>query len=155
MTALLGRIGLAAICVSRDGLLLSSNPAADQVLSGGAIDGRAVARRARDQVTVDPKFLSKMESGDRVFSLLSDRDAVGLRTIVQAFALDPGLIEQDAFLILFRDPAGREPVDPTAVLELLGLTPAEARLAAMWGLEIPSRPRPSGWASRQIRRVPR
>jgi len=133
LTALLGRIGLAAVCMSRDGLLLSVNPAAERILAEDVNDGRIVARRPTGQRSVDPAFLAKLRRAGRPVALLPERKKDGLPTIVQAFPISRDLIEEDAFLILFRDPGGRDPVDPKAVLELLGLTPAEARLAAIMG----------------------
>lgn len=133
LTALLGQIGLAAVCLTRDGRLLSANSVAKSMLADIASNGRVLARRASGQLAIDPAFLAKLGHRGQSVTVLLERSKGGLPTIVQAFTIGRDLIEEDALLVLFRDPAGRDPVAPNAVLQLLGLTPAEARLAATVG----------------------
>ena len=111
LTVLLSRIGLAAACLGEQGQVLSANAAA-----------RAVLRQ------LGPEVRMSLARADRPMAL--DRVQTGLPMIAQAMALDPSLLNQPASLVLFRDPA--EPVrgNAAAVLELLGLTPAEARIAS-------------------------
>lgn len=111
LTVLLSRIGLAAACLGEQGQVLSANAAA-----------RAVLRQ------LGPEVLMRLARADRPLAL--DRVQTGLPMIAQAMALDPSLLNQPASLVLFREPAGAGRGNAAAVLELLGLTPAEARIAS-------------------------
>ena len=133
LTALLGRIGLPAACVARDGRLMSRNPAARSLLESVVPGGQVIARRAGGQLSLDPAALSALGQVGQTVALLLERREGGLPIVAQAFAIGRDLVEEDALLVLFRDPAGRDAVDPATVLELLGLTPAEARLAVAMG----------------------
>jgi DNA-binding CsgD family transcriptional regulator len=53
--------------------------------------------------------------------------------IAQAIPVSAALAGEPAALILFSDPMGAKKTDPTVALELLGLTSAEARIAALVG----------------------
>jgi DNA-binding CsgD family transcriptional regulator len=63
---------------------------------------------------------------------LDNRDG-SLPLIARAMPLDPGAAGPGRLLVLFDDPIGAAAHDPVPALELLGLTPAEARIASMVG----------------------
>jgi DNA-binding CsgD family transcriptional regulator len=56
-----------------------------------------------------------------------------LPLIARAMPLDPSAAGPGRLLVLFDDPIGAAAHDPVPALQLLGLTPAEARIASMVG----------------------
>jgi hypothetical protein len=69
LTALLGRIGLAAVCMSREGLLLSANPAAERIVAEVVSDGRVLKRLPTGERAVDPTFMAKLGPDGRSVAL--------------------------------------------------------------------------------------
>ncbi len=102
-------------------------------MAGVVSGGRVIMRRANGQVSVDPALLSGLGHASQSITLLLERHDGGLPAFAQAFAIGRDLIAEDALLVLFRNPAGKDAIDPLVVLQLLGLTPGEARLAATVG----------------------
>lgn len=115
LTGLLARIGVAAACLGPEGVILSANAAARALL--WPVGRTDLARLAQLQ-------------GPDTLKVAADRPPV----LVQGLPIGPGLIDRPARLIVVRDPAAPAQGDASALLELLGLTPAEARLAATVGL---------------------
>lgn len=121
LTMLLSRIGHAAACIGDDGQILGANAAARAILRPlGTVALVEVAARKAAPATLP-------------------RPGLPLPIIAQSFPLDPVLLGQGATLVLLKDPAAPGRRSPDAVLQLLGLTPAEARIAAAVGTGLPPR----------------
>lgn len=119
LTSLLARIGLAAACVDPDGVVLSAN---------------AGARRLFREAGVAQRDRLRLPAGlGQGGAAALHRAEIGLPVIAETFPLDEAIAGRRALLVLLRDPGAPGQGDPTVVLQLLGLTPSESRLAAAMG----------------------
>lgn len=134
---LFARMGRSATIVEHNGTLVSLNAGAEQLIREGVIRLENGLLRAGG---VGGRSLMEqmLASADRdKLKLISDRLVLstsgGEPIIAQAISLDPGVAGPDKLLIFFDDPTRKLEINPAAALELLGLTPAEARIAGMVG----------------------
>ncbi|MZR11427.1 hypothetical protein GQE99_00070 [Maritimibacter sp. DP07] len=127
---LLTRIGHAAALVATDGRVLYMTQSAQKVLQDAQFDGRLRAWRRNDQRALD----ALINPSDRNMTI-SDQVALERPThatplLARAMPVAPVLTGERAVLVIFSDPADRQPRDVQPLLRMLGLTPAEARVAA-------------------------
>ena len=133
----LSRMGRSAIIVGANGGVLHFNDEAEVLLSttagpaqpvGEVLKASAVLRDlARRMDPVDAHHISEpmaLETG-------------GHTLIVQAMRLDSEMVGEPAFLLLLTDPMRKQRGHPSAGLQVLGLTPGEARVAALVGSGLP------------------
>jgi DNA-binding CsgD family transcriptional regulator len=130
----LSRMGRAAIIVGADGRMLHSNDEAETLLSPpppASKQSGVDVLTTRDAVR---KLAARMIAADA--NSISDPVALetGARTlIVQAMGLGSGMVGEPAVLLLLTDPMREQRGRPAAGLQVLGLTPGEARVAALVG----------------------
>ena len=133
----LSRMGRAAVVLGRQGKVVHLNHQAEELLP-------------RTMATIGRPFRASRASENALLSKLTERviatenspggDAIALSgedqahaLIVQAMRLDNELTGEPAVLLLFTDPMHDQRGQPSAGLQLLGLTPGEARVAAFVG----------------------
>jgi DNA-binding CsgD family transcriptional regulator len=134
--ALIGELGLGAVALRPDGTVLFANAIA-QSFAG---DGLAFAegRVFPSAVELHDALIglqAAADAGRGMLPIALPRPSGRKPLIVQAFpmrATAGGLAEEPLHFLLITDP-GREKSDPIRALQLLGLTPAEARIAALVG----------------------
>jgi DNA-binding CsgD family transcriptional regulator len=133
---LFSRSDRAALVVRNDGMVIHINPRARALLGGDLAQGDDILKAFR------PSERSELEAAmdyartgtsDSVLRpvLLSRPDRPPM--IAQATAVDPVIAGEGAVMVFLIDPSVSAGGDATAALQLLGLTPAEARIAAMVG----------------------
>ena len=131
---LIGEAGRAAAIVAADGTLLASNSIAQGLLgpagqAGNPLLGSAGAERQALKRALDMSFARK---GPRVTDPVALSRADGTVLFAHILPLDHGG-EPDRALVLLADPHGPQQHDAARLLQLFGLTSAEARLAALIG----------------------
>jgi DNA-binding CsgD family transcriptional regulator len=131
LVRLFSSMGRPAAMVETSGRVVTLNLAAEALvrerrlpLAGGTLDAAlrpllAQAARGGVEAVSGPMALDNREGS--------------LPLIARAMPLDPGAAGPGRLLVLFDDPIGAAAHDPVPALELLGLTPAEARIASMVG----------------------
>ena len=133
LLALLNGQGRACAILNRDGTRVHQNQRAHGLLPNGprpeVFSGRTEWRRFQDSVA----RLALGQGGALPLQFAAARRDHGTPVILQLAPVDPALCGPGHVLLLMIDPeAGLErPI--TGVLQLLGLTPAEARVAATVG----------------------
>lgn len=139
--ALLGELGLGAVVVRKDRRSLYLNAVAQSLMGDGLVleDGIAWpqdgALRNALAAAIDSMLV---EGGARTppAPMALQRPSGRKPLIVQVFRLNAaatGMATEPAALLLITDPARGHKADPIRSLQLLGLTPAEARIAALVG----------------------
>lgn len=136
-TALLdamSQIGRAAVIVGRNHDVLLLNREAEDLLprSMAAIGKPFRAGRASETGLVGKLIANAVaETGGPARDAVAlSRDGSENALIVQALRIGQGPTEEPAVLLMFTDPLHDERGQPAAGLQLLGLTPGEARVAA-------------------------
>ncbi|HEX4297151.1 MAG TPA: LuxR C-terminal-related transcriptional regulator, partial [Devosia sp.] len=131
LVRLFSSMGRPAAMVETSGRVVTLNLAAEALvrerrlpLAGGTLDAALrplLARAAQGGVEAvsEPMALDNREGS--------------LPLIARAMPLDPSAAGPGRLLVLFDDPIGAAAHDPVPALQLLGLTPAEARIASMVG----------------------
>ncbi len=132
---LLARLGKPAALLNRQGRIIFINDDAEQLLAGAIRSGGIAASHRREQHELDRAIVQAIERGP---SALADPVALSQpdrphAILAQAIPVSAILAGEPAALVLFSDPTAETRSDPTAALRLLGLTPAEARIAASVG----------------------
>lgn len=134
LVGLFSQLGRAAAILTHEGKLLSLNSAAESLVASGALRvarGELLPARPSDQ----PHLMALLSA--TVQSRISDKRAFaasdGSTILAQAMALSPDIAGTDKVLVCFDDPSRDNLADPTPALQLLGLTPAEAKIAALVG----------------------
>lgn len=130
-------IGRAAVLVGAEGEVVVMNPNAESLLGDGisVYQGRLRASRPPDQAALDRIVAAAVERGTGQFDLepiALDREASG-PLIAQAMPMDPSVAGKPSALILLTDPARENASDIAPALQLLGLTPTEAKIAILVG----------------------
>jgi DNA-binding CsgD family transcriptional regulator len=131
------RIGRAAIVVGKDGRIVHLNHQAEQLLPRTmAAIGKSFAAPRPSEKALLGRLVEQALNGDRNSSsgavALSRADQAHA-LIVQAMRVDNELSGEPAVLLLFTDPMDTQKGQLSAGLQLLGLTPGEARIAAFVG----------------------
>jgi DNA-binding CsgD family transcriptional regulator len=134
LVGLFSQLGRAAAIASPDGRLLNLNRAAELLVQTGDIavrGGRLEPLRSSDHTA----FTAMLESVGK--KPISKRVAIsggdGRTLLTQALALSADIAGTDKVLVIFDNPSRANAVDPVPALQLLGLTPAEARIAGLVG----------------------
>ncbi|EAQ13272.1 regulatory protein, LuxR [Rhodobacterales bacterium HTCC2654] len=128
---LLSRIGHPAALVNHHGRTLFLTPEAQRILTSAKIGGKLLVWRRRDQQALDGA-VSALETSHRLVSepIAIERPEGALPILARALPVSSVLAGEPAVLILFSDPSTGSSPEAAALLQVLGLTPAEARLAA-------------------------
>ena len=131
------RIGRAALLVGKDGEIVVMNKEAETLLGDGLTVRRGVLQvvRPSDQPTVDNVLAAAIERSSNQFDLAPiafDR-TIGTPIIMRAVPVDSATTGKPTALVLLNDPARDDDADPAPTLQLLGLTPSEARIVALVG----------------------
>lgn len=133
----LSRMGRAAVVLGRNGDVLLLNHQAQELLPRTMAETGKPFRASRAS---ENSLLSKLTAHALAADNSSSREAVALSRdgqenalIVQAMRIEHDLTGEPAVLLLFTDLMRDEKGQPTAGLQLLGLTPGEARVAAFVG----------------------
>lgn len=131
----LARLGRAAALVTREGRLTFMNEEARELLAGAVKGSHLRAWQRTDQAKFDRAVEIAVVAGpaelaEPVALVAPHRDRP---ILAQALPVSAALVGEPGALILFIDPTGPSTLDPTSALELLGLTRAEARVAAKVG----------------------
>lgn len=140
---LFGRVGWAAVVVDRNARVLRVNALAEKMQAAGTfnIDGRLRLQRREDDLALTRLIDTVAEHPANAFELpaIPVTGRHGRVLLAQAFPADPALAGGAFALVLITDPASTSTRSAAQVLQLLGLTPAEARLAAAIGGGMPPR----------------
>ena len=109
---------------------------------GGLLHGDLLrCRRPEDQAALREIVAAASDRAEGAFDLppIAIELPDGARLLARAMPLDPTLTGGPAALLLFSDPARPARGNTARSLQLLGLTPAEARIAALVGAGEPPR----------------
>ena len=128
---LLSHIGHAVALVALDGRVLFINNLAREMLAGALNGGRLTAWRRQDQTHLGAA-LSALRPGHLSPPVALRRPGGALPILARALPTSAALTGEPAALLLFNDPIAPAP-SAELTLNLLGLTPAEARIAAQVG----------------------
>ena len=133
----LSRIGRAAVILGRNGDVLHLNDQAEMLLPRTMAEAGKPFRpgRASDNAVLSKLITQALaaDNGSAREAIALSRDGRENALIVQAMRIEHDTPGQPAVLLLFTDPMRNEKGQPTAGLQLLGLTPGEARVAAFVG----------------------
>lgn len=131
------RIGRAAILVSADGAISAMTPRAGLLLGDGIVAhaGGVRATYAADQVALDRLIQFATAGGVNAEQLtpIALRRQGGQSLIVEALPAGSAATGRISALLLLNDPARPATGNSAAALQLLGLTPAESRVAELVG----------------------
>ncbi len=132
---LLSRLGQPAALISESGRVIFINGEGETLLAGAIHSGQFEAWRTSDRGQVRRTIETAARSGPSVLPepIALEGHEQGRPIILQAIPVSSVLAGEPAALVMFSDPARPMDGDPTAALELLGLTRAEARIAARVG----------------------
>lgn len=134
---ILTRIGHAVALVAADGRVLFINNHARELLAGALTGGRLTAWRRQDQTQLG-SAMAALQPGRLSQPVALRRPGGALPLLVRALPVGVALAGEPAALLLFSDPTAPAP-STELTLTLLGLTPAEARIAAQIGRGLTSR----------------
>ncbi|MCW5697104.1 MAG: hypothetical protein KIS96_10290 [Bauldia sp.] len=131
------RLRQPAMVLGRDGAVVFMNPQAETLAAEARLVERSRLNLARrdDRAALVRLVEQAIDRGTGAFDLdpIAIERLEGRPLIVQAMPVDRAVAGADAALVLFSDPASGAGGNPTRALQLLGLTPAEARIAALVG----------------------
>lgn len=130
---ILSRLGRPAALVTSDRRVIFLNAEADELLQEGSAPGKTKILRGREMRQLDRAIPAAgshaLPSGPILFRLPDTARTL----LMQILPVSAALAGEPAVLVLFADPEGPARTDPVPTLVLLGLTPAEARIAAQVG----------------------
>lgn len=138
----LSGLGKGAVLVNRAGQVLFLNEAAQALIGDGIRTTRGLLKTflRRDQAKLDSAIADALTGSAPESVKLrpiaverpSGRPSLLIKPLVIGSRREGGAVEE-ACVLLISDPEARMPVDVTYSLQLLGLTPAEARVASLVG----------------------
>lgn len=134
--------GRAAAIVREDGTLIAVNPSGEELLGE---DGPRVGETLLSSVAAEKEALCKAlemsiaRSGPRVSAPIALTRPGGRQLLAYVMPLEHGHHGGEAALVLLGDPRGPERRDAAQMLQLFGLTAAEARLGALVGVGLGAR----------------
>jgi DNA-binding CsgD family transcriptional regulator len=134
--------GRAAAIVRQDGVLIDVNVSGEALLGE---DGPRVGETLLSSVPAEKEALYKAlersiaRSGPRVSAPIALTRPGGRQLFAYVMPLEHGQHGGDAALVLLSDPRGPERRDAAQMLQLFGLTAAEARLGALVGVGLGAR----------------
>ena len=131
------RIGRAAVLVGQDGEISVMNSDAEALMGDGVrvLNGRLTATRPQDQSALIDAIVAATKQETNQFNLdpIAIERSDGRTLIVQPMPIDIDVMGRPSALLLLNDPASAPSASPLPALQLLGLTPAEARIAELVG----------------------
>jgi DNA-binding CsgD family transcriptional regulator/PAS domain-containing protein len=141
LVSALGRIQCGAIIVDREWRIVLANPAAERLFGDGLRVSQGQLRAASPQhqealARLMKSVLHGIADATQTETIALPRRNARKPLLVQAVPLLPstqGMPTDAAALVLVIDPEQNDACSPVEALRLLGLTPAEARLAALLG----------------------
>jgi DNA-binding CsgD family transcriptional regulator len=137
LSAIFGRLGRPAAILAANGTVLSLNHDAHDLVAAGklVVSGSRFIGGRDDTRKLDAVIAAALaEGGDAISKRIAfEGNHNALPYIAQAIGLGGAPGEPGRVLLIFDDPARDYAVDPTPALQLLGLTPAEARVAGLVG----------------------
>lgn len=150
LLAVLNQIGRAALIVGSDGQVLRSNAAALDILGDGVTirSGRLMVSGEQRQAALTAAIASAAGGAALALSLnavavpRTQHDAPLFVRVLPA----PSGVGVPAAIVLITEPDTGSSGDPVPALQLMGLTPAEARLAAKVGSGLTARAAAEGLA---------
>lgn len=129
----LSRLGRPAALVTEDRRVLFLNAEADELLQEGSVPKQTKVLRSRDLRQLD-RAITAAGSDSLPDKPMLFQTPNRLRPLLaQVVPVSAALAGEPAALVLFADPDGPARTDPIPTLLLLGLTHAEARIAAQVG----------------------
>lgn len=134
--------GRAAAIVREDGTLIAVNPSGEDLLGE---DGPRVGETLLSAVPAEKDALCKAlelsiaRTGPRVSAPIALTRPGGQQLLAYVMPLEHGQHGGEAALVLLGDPRGPERRDAAQMLQLFGLTAAEARLGALVGVGLGAR----------------
>ena len=134
--------GRAAAIVRQDGTLIAVNPSGEALLG---TDGPRLGETLLSAVPAEKEALCKAlklsiaRSGPRVSAPIALTRPSGQQLFAYVMPLEHGQHGGEAALVLLGDPRGPERRDAAQMLQLFGLTAAEARLGALVGVGLGAR----------------
>ena len=134
--------GRAAAIVRQDGTLLETNASGRAVLGA---DGPQVGETLLSSVPAEKEALSEAlrhsisRRGPRASTPIALTRPGGGHVLAYVLPLEHGRLGREAALVLLADPRGPERRDAVQMLQLFGLTAAEARLGALIGVGLGAR----------------
>ena len=130
-------IGRPAILAGLGGEVILMNPEAETLLGDGLTErgGRLLTSRPGDQTALERIIATAIDRGLGQFDLepIAFDRIEGRPLIAQAMPVDREVVGRPAAMILLSDPSDDHDSDIGPALQLLGLTPSEARMAALVG----------------------
>jgi DNA-binding CsgD family transcriptional regulator len=131
LVRLFSGMGRPAAIVETSGRVVTLNLAAEALVR----EGRLRLASGTLNSALRPLLARAVQGGVEAVSgpVALDNSEGNLPLIARAMPLDPGAAGPGRLLVLFDDPIGAAVHDPVPALQLLGLTPAEARIASMVG----------------------
>lgn len=137
LLSVFGRFGQAAALVGSQGEIRLVNPRAEDLIAEGVLLRQNTLRVAdqRCQKALDAAISIAAARGAQQFDLqpIMMEAPDGRPLIVQVMPIEAKIAGGPAAIVLFSDPRREPGSDPCPTLQLLGLTPAEARTAALIG----------------------
>jgi len=131
------RLGRAAALVGPDAEIRLLNPGAEDLMREGVlVRHRCLKVSDRNgQSGLEAAITAAVERGADQFDLhpIAVDTPSGRPLIVQAMPIEADVAGGPSAVVLFSDPSEESGSDPAPALQLLGLTPAEARAAALVG----------------------
>jgi DNA-binding CsgD family transcriptional regulator len=128
-------LGRAAAILGRDGRIIHLNPEAEMLAGDGFVATGRVMRAAK--ITSHPaleRALERAFQGERTVEPVAlERLSGSPPLLAYAMPMSPTAAGETSVLLVFADPACRSRGETSNALRLLGLTPAEARLASLVG----------------------
>ena len=131
----LSRLGRSAVIIGAEGRMLHFNEEAEALLQGPpSAKGKPPIADLLTASSVARELAARMISGET--NVISDPVALetgGRTLIVQAMRLENEMVGEPVVILLLADPMRDQRGRPSAGLQILGLTPGEARVAALVG----------------------
>lgn len=129
----LSRLGRPAALVTAGRRVLFLNAEADELLQEGSVSGQVKVLRGGDLHPLDRAITAAGSVSLPAEPLLFETPNRPRPLLAQVVPVSAALAGEPAALVLFADPDGPTRTDPIPTLVLLGLTPAEARIATQVG----------------------
>ena len=143
LVSVFSHLGRAAALVGPSGEIVVMNKKAEELIGDclKAKGGRLRVAKGGDQAALDGIITAAVERGSDQFDLspIAMERSDGHSLIARAMPIDQAVTDGPAAMIVFSDPSSDGGSDPEPALRLLGLTPAEARVARLVGSGLSTR----------------
>jgi DNA-binding CsgD family transcriptional regulator len=140
MLGILGYLGRAAVVLGRDGRVRYANGYAKRLLGGSLAPGVPLhPSREADRKALRNLVQRALEGGTAVDRLSLDRTVDSAPFLVRAICLDSSALGGEGVLLLLGNAFEKGDINKAGLLQLFGLSPAEAKLALLVGMGQPPR----------------